>query len=184
MSLALVTAAIESPTAGAISALLDSEHAVFWVDWREYDENIPDACELVLQTGHLSGEHIEVSAPPGHEVAVRFRERRVVVPLGAHGEGSADRHLTLLALNDAMRPEFEARFCLDSDGSDTLAFLPLPCETWAELEARHGTAVAARFRVLSERPNVFTDPPAPTAANSPADAGVVGRARRFLDRLF
>ncbi|WP_228277599.1 hypothetical protein [Acinetobacter dispersus] len=41
------------------------------------------------------------------------------------GEG-ADRDTTLKALNQILQPDYEIRFCMASDGSDTLAFLPLP----------------------------------------------------------
>jgi len=56
-----------------------------------------------------------------------------------------------------LAPEYEIRFCIDSNGSDTLAFLPLPVATWAELETSHGPAVSRHFYRLAERPNVFTD---------------------------
>jgi hypothetical protein len=155
MDIQRVQAVLESPTAQAIRALLDDPSAVFWVDWRQEDETIADDCEQVLQTGHLAGELVEVDSDDGYEVYLQYRDRRVKVPLSYSGD---DRHITLCALNRMLAPEYEVRFCIDSNGSDTLAFLPLSCEQWAALERRYGEAVGHRFYKLAERPNVFTEP--------------------------
>ena len=49
------------------------------------------------------------------------------------------------------------RFCIDSYGSDTLAFLPLAANTWAELEERYGDLVSDLFYKIAPRPNLFTE---------------------------
>jgi hypothetical protein len=154
MDISKVAAVLESPTEDAIRALLDDDNTVFWIDWRQEDETIAESCESVLQTGHLSGELVEVDSDEGYEVYLQYRDRRVKVPLSYSGD---DRHITLCALNRVLAPEYEVRFCIDSNGSDTLAFLPLSCEKWAELERRYGEAVGRRFYKLAERPNLFTD---------------------------
>lgn len=146
-------AVLESPTEEAVRALLDDNSTVFWIDWRQEDETIAESCELVLQTGRLSGELVESDA--GYEVWLRFGDRRERVPLS---DSADDRHITLCTLNRVLAPEYEVRFCIDSNGSDTLAFLPLECEQWAELERRYGKAVGQRFYRFSDRPNLFTDP--------------------------
>ncbi len=51
-----VTAVLEAPTEESLRALLDDDTTVFWIDWRQEDETIAESCELVLQTGRLSGE--------------------------------------------------------------------------------------------------------------------------------
>jgi hypothetical protein len=155
MDIGKVTAVLESPTEEAVHALLDDDASVFWIDWRQEDETIAESCESVLQTGRLSGELVEVESDEGYEVWLQFGGRRERVPLSHSGD---DRHITLCALNRVLSPEYEVRFCIDSNGSDTLAFLPLTCEQWAEFERRYGAAVGRRFYRLSERPNLFTDP--------------------------
>ena len=70
----------------------------------------------------------------------------------------ADRHITLWALNHLLAPDYEVRFCVDSNGADTLAFLPLPAVEWGRLEQEFGAdAVARRFYRIKGRPNLFTD---------------------------
>jgi len=56
-----------------------------------------------------------------------------------------------------LRGEYEIRFCADSAGSDTLAFLPLSTKQWVELETRHGNDVSKRFHKIEVKPNLFTD---------------------------
>ena len=60
-----VIAVLESPTKETIRALLDDDTTVFWIDWRQEDETIADSCEMVLGTGHLSGELVEVDSAEG-----------------------------------------------------------------------------------------------------------------------
>lgn len=71
--------------------------------------------------------------------------------------GPADRHITLHTLNELLKAAFEVRVCVASNGSDTLAFLPLPADDWSALERRFGAKVAKHFRRIEQRPNLFTD---------------------------
>lgn len=152
MNLDLITAVLENPTEENVQALLDDDQTVFWVDWREEDDAIPGYCESILQTGHLSGE---ADTEAGYEVYVSYKERRLRVPIVI---GHEDRHITICTLNEALAPDYEVRFCIDSDGGDTLAFLPLPSSTWAELEEGYGARVHERFYRITPKPNLFTDP--------------------------
>jgi hypothetical protein len=154
MNLDLVIAVLEAPTSTTIQAMLDDGGTVFWVDWREEDDSIPGYCEDILQTGSLSGELMEVDTEQGYEIYVKYRDHRVKVPLTY---SPADRHLTIYAINFMLRGEYEIRFCADSAGSDTLAFLPLSTKQWAELETRHSGDVGKRFHKIAAKPNLFTD---------------------------
>ncbi len=79
MDIAKVVAVLESPTKDAVHALLAEDATVFWIDWRQEDETIADSCESVLQTGHLSGELVEVDSDAGFEVYLQYRDRRINV---------------------------------------------------------------------------------------------------------
>jgi hypothetical protein len=139
----------------AVEELLADQDVVFWVDWREEDDAIVGYCEDILQTGTLAAEVLEIEEDPGFEMYLDYGDRREKVPLVG---GDEDRHITIHALNQIFKPDYEIRVCIDSNGMDTLAFLPLPAADWAELEARFGDRVQARFRKIEERPNLFTDP--------------------------
>src|SRR2546425_791810 len=122
MNVELITAVMESPTEDAIEALLGDEENVFWVDWREKDDEIPETCEMILQTGALSGELVEVETGEGYEVHIHYQKKSVKVPLTYSEQ---DRHITICTLNDVLKPDFEIRYCIDSNGNDSAAFLPL-----------------------------------------------------------
>lgn len=155
MNIELVIAAIETGKEPAISALLDDESTVFWVDWREEDDAIVEYCESILQTGELAAKIVDSDSDAGFDLYITFRGNRSRVPLVI---GSEDRHITIVVLNEILKPAFEIRLCVDSNGSDTLAFIPLPCETWEQLERQFSDKITNRFYCLQESPNVFTDP--------------------------
>lgn len=154
MDIEKILAVLESPTDESIRALLADRETVFWVHWRQADETIAEDCESVLKTGHLWGELIETDSDEGFDVYLQYRERRVKVPLTYSPQ---DRHITLCTLNLLLAPEFEVRFCIDSNGSSSAAFVALACDQWDNLETLYDTNVGRRFYTFSERPNLFTD---------------------------
>ena len=153
MNLQNVVAVLETTEKEAIQVLLEDEAAVFWVDWREEDDAIVGYCEAILQTDSLSAELAEIETKEGYEIHVQYRNKRIRVPLTYSLD---DRHITICALNDALAPDYEVRFCIDSNGSDTLAFLPLPQNTWRTLEKSYGEKVSKHFYQLTATPNLFT----------------------------
>jgi hypothetical protein len=154
MNINLITVVLESGSKVTIRALFDDATTVFWVDWREGEGDIVRYCEAVLQTGSLTAEQVRSATPRGSDLFISCGGRRARAPLI---NGPEDRHIALCALNQVLTPDYEIRFCIDSNGSDTLAFLPLPSAQWAELEQRYGAAVGRRFYRITERPNLFTD---------------------------
>ena len=154
MNVTLIKNAIASPSEQAIQALLDEEDTVFWVDWKQEDEDIIGVCENILQTGRLAAELIDTDLGGGYDLYIQYGDKRVRVPLTYSLQ---DRHITLCSLNAALAPDWEIRFCIDSNDSDTLAFLPLSIHQWEELEQRYSSAVSKRFYKFSARPNLFTD---------------------------
>lgn len=155
MNRILISRTLESPSQENIQTLFDDDETVFWVDWREEDDAIVEYCESILKTGSLSAEVVDADNEAGFEMYITFKDKCAKVPLVV---GPEDHHITLVALNEILAPDYEIRFCIDSNGSDTVAFLPLPTEAWRQLEAEYGDAVAARFYRLASKPNVFTDP--------------------------
>ncbi len=151
---ATVEQLLSTESESAIEEMLADKDNVFLVDWREEDDAIVGYCEDILKTGDLTAEPVEIDADPGFEIYILHRGKRVKVPLAV---GPEDRHITLYTLNELLRPAFEIRVCVDSNGSDTLAFLPLSAADWSALEGRFGAKVAKHFRKVEERPNLFTD---------------------------
>jgi len=150
----LIEEVLQSGDEEAVQSLLEDDDTVFWVDWREADDEIVEDCESILQTGSLSPEVVNVNTADGWELYINYKGRRQKVPLVY---GPEDRHITLVALNRMLSPDFEVRFCIASNGSDTLAFLPLASKDWAQFERRYGSAVAESFYKMAAKPNLFTD---------------------------
>lgn len=145
---------LSSPTEKNIEKLLNSQDTVFWVDWREEDDAIVEYCERILQTKQIDSELQDIEEEPGFQFSIVYKGVTVIVPLVA---GPEDRHITLYALNQAIAADFEIRFCIDSAGGDSLAFLPLSISQWGELEERFGNTVAEHFAKIEARPNLFTE---------------------------
>jgi len=154
MNLKAIERFFSSPTEANLETLLNSQDTVFWVDWREEDDAIVEYCEDILQTNQLAAELKDTEDAPGFQLSIVYKGKKCVVPLVV---GLADRHITLYSLNKAISADFEIRFCVDSAGGDTLAFLPLPNALWCELEEKFGDIVAEHFSKIEAQPNLFTE---------------------------
>lgn len=143
-----ILAAVRSDDDAAFAALVSNEDCCFSVDWREADDAIVEYCESVMRTGRLSAEWAE------DDLFVIFGSKRVRVPLT---ESAADRHITLLTLNEALSPEFEVRMLYASVGCDSGTFVPLGSEGWSALEREAAEIVSRRFHKLMPHPNTFTE---------------------------
>lgn len=137
---------IETESFEELSAL--KSQMIFWVDWREEDDVIVEYCEKCLNTGTL---HAEMGYS-GDELllTINYKDQ-------AFTEKVIDRDPTLIFLNRILQPDYEIRFCKGSDGSDTLAFLPLSKAEWAELENIHGKEKLERlFETINENTQMFS----------------------------
>jgi hypothetical protein len=130
---------------------------LLWVDWRDDDGDIVKECERLLRTGDLSAKVIypnpAVQDGSAAEINIfcKGEHRKTIYPGAA-----ADRDTTLFALNEALQPDYEIRFCLDSFWSDTLAFAPLSDSQWAELESEFGAEkVGKRFSKMRKDRKLF-----------------------------
>jgi hypothetical protein len=143
-----ILTAVRSDDDAAFDALVSNEDCCFIVDWSEEDERIVQDCESVLRTGQLAAEWVD------SDLFVIFGTKRVRVPLT---ESPADRHITLLALNEALSPVFEVRMLYASVGSDSATFVPLSSGGWSALEKEAYEVMPRRFHRLATQPNTFTE---------------------------
>ena len=140
--------AINSDDDEAFDELLIDEEHCFTVDHRAFDDEIAWQCENILKTGRLS------SPMDGTDLFIAFGPKKIKVPLTM---SSADRHITLLAINEALAPEFEVRMLYASVGNDSGTFVPLSTENWSFLEQKFPQVLARRFHKLTLHPNTFTE---------------------------
>jgi hypothetical protein len=145
----LVRRLISGPSEADLDKLFRSGDPFFWVDWREEDEKIVEYCGSILGSGSLS---------------CRWHDDDLIVVRGSRSvpaqltESEEDRHLTLLAINQALEPDYEVRYAWASHGSDTAGLLLLSSAEWNTLEREFGfEQVENAFMKLRTRPNIFTD---------------------------
>ena len=149
-NLQLIVNALAAPTAQSIQTVLEDTKTVFWVDAREPENEIVEACETRLRTGSLSAE----LAGDHSEMFIIYNQKRLKVPLTGSPQ---DRHITIFSLNRILNPDYEVRFFTPSGEMDSLAFVALPIETWWQLEHHYGAFVAKVFYKILPEPNLFTD---------------------------
>jgi hypothetical protein len=150
----------------------------FWVEWNEDDDQIPGLCEAILKTGHLAADWDDetmVIVWRGGRFPVALTKSLLteaagnpitwavdaVLPLPLSDAllwpSRGDRHVTLLALNRALSPDYEIRY-VRSSADDEPAFAPLAASDWATLEQQYGPdAVEAAFPRLRPDRNLFTE---------------------------
>ena len=140
---------IEHPCDQTPNELFDEvQDGVFWVNWREADEDIIGLAARIIGGDKLSPEWID------GKLNVKFHETLTEIPLKFE---PGEQDITLLALNKAIEPEFEIRFIEASDGGDTLAFLILDKESWSELDLVFGTKVDDAFTKIESGSSFFGD---------------------------
>ena len=186
-NLALIRQVLEIPTEEAIRALFADRETIFWVDARYEEVEIIQNCQRFLQNGRVTLEYADVvneadyeaysDAP--YETYICYGDKRLLVqidPIDYY-----DSHHMLCMLNEALRPDYEIRFCIDSVRSDiqsqlpktswnsaaelprddevieTLGFLVLPTNAWKLLEREFGEDVQNRFHKLNFENDLFEE---------------------------
>jgi hypothetical protein len=122
----------------------DTDDIVLWVDHGEEDDAIVSSCAAILGLSGLTARFVDHGDGFALELA---RDDRVT--LLDYGGGNADRDTTLVALDAALRLDYELRYCRDSGGSSIAALLPLPREQWIKLERDYPNEVALPFDAIS-----------------------------------
>lgn len=114
----------------------ENSQKLVWIDWREYDEDIINYIEGVIQSGKLSGKNKDADNEMGFDIFIEWKgnEYKISYP---DKEGS-DRDTTIKTLNKIIQPEYEIRLFMESLGNDTLAFVSLLKSEWEELEKEFG----------------------------------------------
>ena len=120
----------------------------FAVDWREDDAAIVQYCADCLGDESIRAEWRE-------DTLVIIRDgNATTVPLANDG---GDRDITIRALNDVLRPDYEIRWLVSSHGSDTGGFAVLTSADWQLLDTESTQATNENFVKLELLPNMFTE---------------------------
>ena len=128
--------------------------AVFWFDWREYDEDIVRCIgESLPEEAGFAFELRESPLPRGFDILLTVNGVTAAIP---YGPDRMDRDTTLRAVQARIGPEWQLRCFAPSLGGDTLGFCLLPTEDWERLEAEFGARdVARHFRPVGPESRLF-----------------------------
>ena len=130
--------------------LLESD-TLIWVDNREYDEDIisyvneklEDKIEIVLKDN---------GKPYGEDIYLKHKDKSFMIPY----KEKMDRDTTIKSINEFIQPKYEIRFCIESLGNDTLAFVVLTKDLWKQLENEFGKEkVSYYFEEINFKSKMF-----------------------------
>ena len=112
--------------------LFDSE-AIIWIDWREYDEDV------VNYFNDMMDEPIDIKTVSngkayGDDIVLQKGDKELQIPYG----DEQDRDVTIKYFNDFVQPDYEVRWFTESLGNDTLGFTVLSVSEWAKLDDEFG----------------------------------------------
>ena len=112
--------------------LFDSE-AIIWIDWREYDEDV------VNYFNDMMDEPIDIKTVSngkayGDDIVLQKGDKELQIPYG----DEQDRDVTIKYFNDFIKPDYEVRWFVESLGNDTLGFTVLSVSEWAKLDGEFG----------------------------------------------
>ena len=139
---------IEQPGEETTDSLFNEEHTgVFWIDWREADDDIITMAADALGIQELSGVWED------GKLYVSYKQQKTLVPLEFK---PGEQDTTLLAINQAISADYEIRYIKASEGGDNIAFMALDTGTWKNLESTFGTKVNDAFMNLTSGSALFS----------------------------
>ena len=119
-----------------------------WVDWKEYDPDIIQYCIDILRDKELTVTvDEEIEEERGIDVFITYKGIKTKID---YAPEYTDRDTTIKALNEAIREDYEIRFCFQSNGSDTLCFVPLTHKQWSRLEKNYPDIVHEKFNKIED----------------------------------
>jgi hypothetical protein len=119
--------------------LFDSE-AIIWIDWREYDEDV------VNYFNDMMDEPIDIKTVSngkayGDDIMLQKGDKELQIPY----VDEQDRDVTIKYFNDFVKPDYEVRWFTESLGNDTLGFTVLSGTEWAKLNDEFGADVVRYY---------------------------------------
>lgn len=113
------------------------EHeSLIWIDWREDEGDIIQYFNDQLpESDQITCEIIDIDKPRGVDIVLSSHDRKLTIPFA---DDRTDRDSAIRAMQDMIAPRYQIRWFMESLGNDTLAYLLLSTEQWAELEKQFG----------------------------------------------
>jgi hypothetical protein len=138
---------IDHPSNEVLKQLFDGVDGVFWVDWREADENIVDLVAQLVGNDKSSQDRLLSPFWKDGKLYVKFRAELTEIPLKFE---PGEQYITLAAINNAISPEYQIRYISASEGGDAVAFMILTAHALSELVGEFGTKVGEALQTVDQ----------------------------------
>ena len=133
-----------------LTDLFDSE-AIIWIDWREYDEDVVNYFNDMMDEP-IDIKTVSNSKAYGDDIVLQKGDKELQIPYG----DEQDRDVTIKYFNDFVQPDYEVRWFAESLGNDTLGFTVLSGAEWAKLDDEFGAdTVRYYFEPINLESNMF-----------------------------
>ena len=133
-----------------LNDLYDSE-AIIWIDWREYDEDVVNYFNDMMDEP-IYIKTVSNGKAYGDDIVLQKGDKELQIP---YVDGQ-DRDVTIKYFNDFVKPDYEVRWFAESLGNDTLGFTVLSGAEWANLEDEFGAdTVRYYFEPINLESNMF-----------------------------
>ena len=133
-----------------LNELFDSE-AIIWIDWREDDEDVVNYFNDMIDEP-IDIQTVSNGKPYGDDIVLKKGDKELQIPYG----DEKNRDVTIKYFNDFVKPDYEARWFIESLGDDTLGFTVLSGAEWTNLEDEFGAdTVRYYFEPINLESNMF-----------------------------
>lgn len=119
--------------------LFDSE-AIIWIDWREYDEDVLNYFNDMMDES-IDIKTVSNGKAYGDDIVLQKGDKELQIPY----VDEQDRDVTIKYFNDFVKPDYEVRWFTESLGNDTLGFTVLSGTEWAKLNDEFGADVVRYY---------------------------------------
>lgn len=128
--------------------------AVFWFDWRGYDEDIVrTVSESLPENARFGFEVRDCVLPRAIDILLRKDGVLTAIP---YRPDRLDRDTTLKAVQRVIAPDWQLRCFVPSMRNDTLGFCLLSTAEWRRLETAFGVRTVARqFQPIGPNSRMF-----------------------------
>ena len=134
-----------------LTDLFDSE-AIIWIDWREYDEDVVNYFNDMMDEPIDDIKTVSNGKAYGDDIVLQKGDKELQIPYG----DEQDRDVTIKYFNDFVQPDYEVRWFAESLGNDTLGFTVLSGTEWAKLNDEFGADVVRYyFEPIDLESNMF-----------------------------
>lgn len=123
--------------------IFEDSDVLIWVDWKECDEATIDYFnEKLFPKDQITVTFETTTEARGVDIFLQHNGVKMRIP---YHTDYTERDITIKAMQQMMVEHYQIRWYMESLGGDTLAFVVLTNDAWAQLEATYGKAKVLHY---------------------------------------